>query len=182
MTHILQPGTVAVTLGSGAEADALGQFGERVSRYPFCNPATLLGDEKGRNERCGEKAISGFGVLFQSLYGGGMNRNITRFPEFRPSDVKDAEFEVDIRSVQTQGFVHPHSCRYQQAEEGRIGGGAESLRRGELLSSAKELFNFFVAIDVRGLASVTMREKPYGRNLGARVDAALPKGEAPDDP
>jgi hypothetical protein len=30
----------------------------------------------------------------------------------------------------------------------------------ELLSSAKELYNLFVAIDVRGLASVTMREKP----------------------
>jgi hypothetical protein len=37
--------------------------------------------------------------------------------------VKDSEFEVDIRSVQTQSFVHPHSCRHQQAEKGRIGAG-----------------------------------------------------------
>ena len=111
-----------------------------------------------------------------------MNRNITRFPELRPPDVKDAEFEVDIRSVQTQGFVHPHSGRHQQAEKGRIGAGAESLGRGELLSLAKELLNLFVAIDVRGLAAVAMREKPYGWNLGARVDGALPKGEAPDHP
>jgi hypothetical protein len=46
MTHMLQPRTSAVTLGSRAEANSLGKFGERVSRYPFCDPATLLGDEK----------------------------------------------------------------------------------------------------------------------------------------
>ena len=57
-----------------------------------------------------------------------------------------------------------------------------ALGRGELLSSTKELCNLFVAIDVRGLARVTMGEKPEGENLGARVDGAIPKGEAPDYP
>ena len=47
---------------------------------------------------------------------------------------------------------------------------------------AKERLNLFVAIDVRGLAAVAMREKSYGWNLGAQVDGALPKGEAPDHP
>jgi hypothetical protein len=42
-----------------------------------------------------------------------MNGNITGFSELPPSDVKDAEFEVDIRSIQTQGFVHTHSGRHQ---------------------------------------------------------------------
>jgi hypothetical protein len=51
-----------------------------------------------------------------------------------------------------------------------------------LLSLAKEILNLFVAIDVRGLAAVAMREKPYGWNLGTRVDGALLKGEAPDHP
>jgi hypothetical protein len=62
------------------------------------------------------------------------------------------------------------------------GAGAEPFERGELLSLAKEFLNLFVTIDVRGLAAVAMREKPYGGNLGARVDGALPKGEAPDHP
>jgi hypothetical protein len=113
MTHILQPGTAAVTLGSGAAADALGYLGERVSRYPFGNAPTLLGDEEGGKERCGEKAISGRGVLFQSRDGRRMNRKVTRFPELRPPDVQDAKLAVDIGSVQTPGFVHPHSGRYQ---------------------------------------------------------------------
>jgi len=111
-----------------------------------------------------------------------MNRHITRFPELRALDVKDAELEVDIGPVQTQGFFHPHSGRYQQAEKSHIGAGAEPLGRGELLSSTKELGNLFVAIDVRGLAAVTVREKSEGGNLGARVDGAIPKGEAPDYP
>ena len=38
--------------------------------------------------------------------------SITRFSELPSLDAKDAEFEVDIGAVQTQGFVHPHSCRH----------------------------------------------------------------------
>jgi hypothetical protein len=182
MTHVLQPGTAAGAFGWGAEAELLGHFGEGVSRHVACDQAAVFGDKERRSERCGKKAISGFGVLFQSLYSGSVNRNIPRFSELRPSDVKDAELEVDVGPVQTQGFVHPHSCCYQQAEKGRVGVGAESLGRGELLSSAKEFFNLFVAIDVRGLASVTMREKPYGGNLSAPVDGTMPNGEAPDHP
>jgi hypothetical protein len=180
MTHILQPRTSAVTLGSRAEANSLGKFGERVSRYPFCDSATLLGDEKGRNESCGEEAISGFSVVLESPYCRRMDWHVTRFSELRPPDVKDAEFEVDIRPVQTQGFVDPHSCHHQQAKKGRIGAGAESLGGGELLRAAKKPFNLFVAVDVRWLAAVTMREKSYRGNLGAWVDGAMPDGKAPD--
>jgi hypothetical protein len=50
-----------------------------------------------------------------------------------------------------------------------------------MLSSAKNLFNLFVAIDVRGLASVTMREKSYGGNFGTRFGGAMPNGEASYD-
>src|SRR6266550_76584 len=182
MTHVLQPGTTAGTFGWGAEAELLGHFGKGVSCHVACDPAAVFRDKERQSERCRKKAISGFGVLFQSLYSGSVNRNITRFSELRPSDMKDAELEVDIGPVQTQGFVHPHSCCYQQAEKGRIGEGAESLGRGELLSSAKEFFNLFVAIDVRGLASVPMRENPCGGNLGARFAGAMPNGEAPDHP
>src|SRR5712691_6038355 len=103
-----------------------------------------------------------------------MNRHITRFSKLRPPDVEDSEFEVDIWLVQTQDFVHSHSGRHQQAEKGRIRAGAKSLGRGELLSSAKELFNLFVAIDVRRLASITMREKSCRGNLGTRFDGAMP--------
>ena len=138
---------------------------------------TFLGDEKCRNEWCRKKAVSGFRVLFQSLHRGRMNRHITRFSKLRPPDVKDPALEINMHSVQTKSLLHPHSGRYQQAEKSRIGAGAKSLGRGELLSSAKELFNLFVAIDVRRLASVTMREKPDGRNLGARFGGAMPDGE-----
>jgi hypothetical protein len=34
-----------------------------------------------------------------------MNWHITRFPELRSPDMQDAEFQVNIGSVQTQGFV-----------------------------------------------------------------------------
>src|SRR6266566_7878218 len=117
---------------------------------------TLLGDEKCGSEWCREKTISDFGVLFQSLHCGRMNRHITRFSKLRPPDVEDSALEINVHSVQAQSFVHPHSCRHQQAEKSRLGAGAKSVGRGELLSSAKELFNLFNAIDVRGLASVTM--------------------------
>ena len=44
-----------------------------------------------------QDAISDFGVLFQSLYGGRMNRHVTRFPKLRLPDEKDSEIEIDIR-------------------------------------------------------------------------------------
>src|SRR5437879_12442421 len=106
-----------------------------------------------------------------------MNRYITRFSELGPPDVKDSEFEVDIRSVQTQGFVHPHSGRYQQAEEGRISAGAKSVERGELLTSAKDVFNLFIAVDVKRRASVAMREKSCGANVRDGLGGATAAGE-----
>jgi hypothetical protein len=95
--------------------------------------------------------------------------------------VKDSELEVDIRSIQSQGFVHPHSGRHQQAEKGRIGVGAKAFGRGKLLGSAKKLLNLFIAGDVRGLSPVTMREESCGRNLGAWFNNAIPDSEASDD-
>jgi hypothetical protein len=45
MTYVLQPRTAANTRGRRAEADALGQFGEDVSRLPVGDTGTLLGDK-----------------------------------------------------------------------------------------------------------------------------------------
>ena len=72
MTHVLQPGTVAVPLGRYAEADLLRYFGEGISRHAFCDPSTVLADEKCRNQWCGENAVSDFSVLFQSRQSGSM--------------------------------------------------------------------------------------------------------------
>jgi len=60
-----------------------------------------------------------------------MKRHVTRFSKLRPPDVKDSEIELDILSVQTEGFVHPHPSRHQQTEKSRKRVGAESLARGE---------------------------------------------------
>jgi hypothetical protein len=79
-----------------------------------------------------------------------------------------------------KGFVDPHSRRHEQTEKGCIGTGTESLRRGELLGSAEEPFDLLVAIDVRRLASVAMREKADGWNLGTRLAGTVPEGEASD--
>jgi len=138
---------------------------------------TFLGDEKCRNEWCRKKG----GLGLQSTFS-------------EPAPWKDEPAHNAIFQIASAGCEgsrardqhalgpdqeprSPHSGRYQQAEKSRIGAGAKSLGRGELLSSAKELFNLFVAIDVRRLASVTMREKPDGRNLGARFGGAMPDGE-----
>jgi len=94
--------------------------------------------------------------------------------------VKDPRIQVNIRPVQMKGFVDPHSRRHEQTEKGCIGTGTESLRRGELLGSAEEPFDLLVAIDVRRLASVAMREKADGWNLSARLAGTVPEGEASD--
>lgn len=109
-----------------------------------------------------------------------MNRHITRFPELRPPDAKDPKAEVDIRLVQTKGFVHPHSGRHQQTEKSCKRTGTEPLGRRELLGSAKESFDLLVAVDVRRLTSVMIGEKACRGNLGARFGGAIPDGEAPD--
>jgi len=88
-----------------------------------------------------------------------MNRNIARFSELRPPDVKDSKFEVDVRSIQTQGFVDSHPGRYEQAEKGCIGVGTEPLGRGELVGLSEEPCDLLIAIDMRGLTPLTMREK-----------------------
>src|SRR5438034_10868940 len=107
-----------------------------------------------------------------------MNWHIALFSELRPPNVKDSALEIDILSAQTQGFAHPHSCCHQQAKKCRIGVGAESLGRGELLCSAKELFNLFVAVDVRGFALVTMREeRSEERRVGKEVRCGAGVGE-----
>ena len=181
VSHVMQPWTAAVTLGRCAEAELLGELGEGVSSRPLRESDHRARRRKNaRSGWCRKEAISSFGVLFQSLYRGGMNRHVTRFSKLRPPDVKDSAIEVDIRSVQAEGFVHPHPRRHQQTEESRKGAGAESLGRGELLGSAKEPFDLLVAIDVRRLASVTMREKAWRWNLGARFGGTVPNGEAPD--
>src|SRR5215470_18563060 len=121
MPHVMEPGTATVALGGCAEAQLLRQLGEGVARDPLGDPATPLGDEERRSDRCRKDAISGLGVLFQSVYRGGMKRYVTRFSKLRPPDVKDSALEVDIRAIQPKGLVDPHPCRYQQTEKSRIG-------------------------------------------------------------
>jgi hypothetical protein len=94
--------------------------------------------------------------------------------------VKDSGIQVNIRPVQMEGFVDSHACRYEQTEQGCIGAGTEPLRRGELLGSAEEPCDLLIAIDVRRLASVAMREKADGWNLRTRLAGTVPEGEAPD--
>jgi hypothetical protein len=94
--------------------------------------------------------------------------------------VKDPRIQVNIRPVQMKGFVDPHSRRHEQTEKGCIGTGTEPLMRGELLGSAEEPFDLLVAIDVRRLASVAMREKADRWNLRTRLAGTVPEGEAPD--
>jgi hypothetical protein len=79
-----------------------------------------------------------------------------------------------------EGFIDPHSRRHEQTEKGGIGTGTEPLRRGELLGSAEEPPDLLVAIDVRRLASVAMREKADGWNLRTRLAGTVPEGKAPD--
>ena len=79
--------------------------------------------------------------------------------------------EVYIRSVR-RGFVYPHDRRHQQTEEGRKRASAESPGRGKLLGSAKQSLDFLVVIDMRRLASVTMRQSPAG-GISVRGSMAL---------
>ena len=74
--QIMQPGAATVTLSGPAKAQLLRQLGEGVSRHPLGGPAAPLGDEERRSARCRKEAISDLGVLFQSVYGGGMNRHV----------------------------------------------------------------------------------------------------------
>jgi len=182
LSQVMQPWTAAISVGLNrhAEADLLGQLGEGVSRCPSFNSSPALGEEERGSGWCRKEAISRFGILFQCDHGRGMNRHVTRFSPLSPPDVKDAAIEVDIRSVQTQGFANPHPGHRQQTEKSRKRAGTKSLGRGKLLGLAKEPFDLLVAIDVGRLASVSMREKFCGWNLGARFRGAVPAGEAPD--
>ena len=182
VSQVMQPWTAAMSLGLNryAEAQLLGQLGEGVSRCVPCNSSPALGKEERGSGWCRKEAIPRFGILFQCDHGGGMNRHVTRFSPLAPPDVKDAAIEVDIRSIQTQGFANPHPGHRQQTEKSRKRAGTKSLRRGKLLGLAKEPFDLLVAIDVGRLASVTMWEKFCGWNFGARLRGAVPASEAPD--
>jgi hypothetical protein len=176
----MQPGTATVTLGCCSEADLLRELGEGASRRPSSNSSPALGEEERGSGWCRKETISGFGILFQSDHGGGMNRHVTRFSPLSPPDGKDAAIAVDTRSFQTQGFAHPHPGHHQETEKSRKRAGAESLGGGELLGLVKKPFDLLVAIEVRRFASVTMREKLCRWNLGVRFGGAVPEGEAPN--
>jgi len=107
-----------------------------------------------------------------------MNRQVTLFSKLGPPDVENSEIKVHVVAVQTQGFAYPHSCHRQQSEKSRKRTGPEPLGRGKLLGPAKEPFDLLVAIDMRQLAAVAMREEAGGWNLGARFERAKPDGEA----
>jgi hypothetical protein len=96
--------------------------------------------------------------------------------------MKNSEVEVDIRPVESDGFIYPHSSDRQQTEESGIRLGSEILHRWKLLGSTKDFVDFRVAINVRGFAPVTMRENADRRNLGARISGAEPDGETSNHP
>src|ERR1700732_111015 len=106
-----------------------------------------------------------------------MKRHVPRFSKLRPPYVKDSQSEVDILSIQTEGFVHTHPSYRQQTKKSCKRTSAQSLGRWELLRLAKEPFDLSIGIDVRSLASITMRENAYRRNLSPRVSSAEPAGE-----
>src|SRR5438105_13245287 len=107
-----------------------------------------------------------------------MKRHVPRFSKLRSPYVKDSQTEVDILSVQTEGFVHAHPSYRQQTKKSCKRTSAQSLGRWELLCLAKDLLDLSIGIDVRSLASITMRENAYRWNLSLRVRGAEPDGEA----
>jgi hypothetical protein len=54
--------------------------------------------------------------------------------------VKDSQSEVDVLSVQIEGFVHAHPGHPQETEKSCKRAGAQPLGRWELLCLAKEPF------------------------------------------
>ena len=176
----MQPWTATVMLGRSAQAELLRDLGEGVLRRCSANALPALGDEERRSGWRGNEAVSGFNVFLQSRYRGGMNRHIARFSELRPPDEKDSEIEVDIGLIQTKDFIHPHPGRHQQTEKSCKCGGTEPLGRGELLGLAKESFDLFVAVNVRGFTSVKIWKEVRRGNLGARIGGAISDREASD--
>src|SRR5215469_3321780 len=176
----MQPWAATMILGGYAQAELLGQLCEGVASCISSNPAATLGDEEGLSWWYRKDATSSFGIPFQCVYRGGMNWHTARFSKLRPLDMKDSTIEVDIRLVQAECFVHSHPCCHQQTEESPKRAPAESLARQKLLAIAEQSLDLLVAIDVRRLASATMREKSCRRNFGARFGGAVPDGEAPD--
>jgi hypothetical protein len=100
-----------------------------------------------------------------------MNRYVPRLSKLRPPYVNNSQTEVDILSVQTDGFANAHPGHRQETEKSRKRTGAQSLGGWEFLSLAKEPLDLGVGIDVRSLASITARENAYRRNLSPRVQA-----------
>jgi len=180
VSQVMQAWTATVMLSRYAQAELLRQLGEGVLRRLSGNASPALGDEERRSGWRGNEAISGFSVLLQSRYCGGMNRHIARFSELSPPDVEDSEIEVDIGLIQTNGFIHPHPGRRQQTEKSCKCAGTKPLGRGELLGLAKESFDLLVAVNVRRFTPVMIWEEVRRGNLGARIGGAIPGREASD--
>jgi len=105
-----------------------------------------------------------------------------RFPKLRPPYLQDAKREVHIRTVETDGLIHPHPRHHQQSKKSRECVSAEPLAGPKTLSRAKQPTDFRITIDVRSLASVAILKKTSRGDFGARLTGPEPSRKVSHHP
>lgn len=91
----------------------------------------------------------------------------SRLVAFALPNGQEALLQVDVGTVQTQGFADTHAGRCQSSEQCGVSGTAEVPRRKQLPGRGNQVVNFSIAIEVRRLTAIAMGQQPERRDFGS---------------
>ena len=109
-----------------------------------------------------------------------MERDHARLAELGATDGHDAFFKIHVVSVDGDRLAHPHPRHGDQAEEGRVCGPSESLRRRQCTGGSEQVLHLPVAVDERCFSTESAWQESGGWHFGLEIRRLPPGREATD--
>lgn len=133
-------------------------------------PEATLRHQEGVTSRCSVDAIPTARVALELLARSGVHWHQPRLARLAPANGEDASVQIDIASVQGEGFAMAHARDRQEPQQGRVRPGSQTGRRRERLGGADQVEQLVVRIDVGlgtpELAWQQIRRRHHGPGIG----------------
>jgi hypothetical protein len=139
---------MTVAACGGAETDLAGQDDEGVLDGGLDQTTATLRHQEGVASRRAVDTIPAARVALELLARGGVHWHQPRLATLAPANSKDAGVEIDIASVQGEGFSMAHARDRQEPQQRRVRPGPKTGGRRERPGGADQPEQLVVGVDV----------------------------------
>ena len=161
------------------QPDLADQLDERRVELLASHPPSPRGQEERRRGRCREVGVTQAGVSAKRADGARVQRHLPLFVVLPGAHVHHAVVQVDVVTVESEGFPWAAAGDGQQPDQRLVTGSAQC--RSQPSSGCHQRRDLLLGVDVGGDARTVPGQQVGGRDLAGGVDRGQVPGETPRD-